>query len=129
MALKRRERRTQELDWCIAASIAETNGEHHPETGWYGTLVYGGIESFQRARHVKNLLYLAARTYRAPNRGYVSLITKVRRVGKGGYEVEYTVVDKAYAQKWVRENYTDETLPYDKKTQRHKPAMTETDVA
>jgi hypothetical protein len=84
------------LDSHIAASINAK--DMHPETGYYGELVYTGCKSEQRASEIKQALFRAAK------RQGVSITAKVEKSGSE-WQVRFTVINKAHARRFVVSKY------------------------
>lgn len=110
-----RQRKEPILDAHIQASVAQSNGQYHPETGHYATLIYAGIETKERADEIKRALHRCA-TYL----GY-SMSAKVQKVANG-FQVEYRVIDKTMAKKHVLEKYGPDRSkwPYDPRRRNPK---------
>lgn len=84
------------LDDHILASTRAA--EMNSETGFYGTLVYAGCESAERAKEIVRALHRAGK-----RQGY-SVHAKVKKSG-GKHDVHFTAIDKATARRYVVATY------------------------
>ena len=93
------------LDAEILASVR--HAEMDEETGKYGTLVYSGCESADRAKEITRALH------RAAQRQQVSVHCEVKKSG-GKWNVVYTAINKEHARRYVVSTYgTDRSAwPY-----------------
>lgn len=83
------------------------------ETGHYGTLIYSGCETKERALEIKRSLYRCAK-----HLGY-SMHAEIEPAGDG-YQVRFKAIDKAAARAYVRKKYGDR-MPYNPYTKNVKP--------
>lgn len=81
-------------------SVDEAGGKHHPETGYYATLHYAGIETEERAKEIKNALFRAGR-----GMGY-AVDAKVHHDDSDGtWYVEFSAINKQHARAYVTARY------------------------
>lgn len=99
-----RPRKPPLTDEHIQASVA---GGMDPETGHYAVLVYGGIETEERALEIKRSLYRCAK-----HLGY-SMKADIEKT-LVGYQVRFRAIDKARARAYIAAKYKDRPheLPY-----------------
>ncbi|HEY3953912.1 MAG TPA: hypothetical protein VGM53_11080 [Streptosporangiaceae bacterium] len=83
------------LDHEVQASITRVNGEHDPDTGWYGVLHHTGCPDYDRAKEIKRALYRSARHLK------VSLHTKIFKATDGSWTVEFVAINKAHGRAYV----------------------------
>lgn len=87
------------MDTHIRASIAQANGSPDPETGFYATLHYAGIETEERAKEIRRALFRSAR-----HEG-VSVKADVHQADDGTYFVPFTAISKQHARAYVVNTY------------------------
>jgi hypothetical protein len=93
------------MDDFVFASINAANGKHDPDTGHYATLVYAGCSDRERAKEISNRLFSSALWLTKHKKASVSMSTKIKPASDGTYSVEYVVINKAHARKFVLEKY------------------------
>ena len=91
-----RARKPPFLDAEILASVSHC--EMDTETGKYGTLVYAGCESGDRAKEIIRALHRAAQ-----RQGY-SVHCEVKKSGRI-HDVHFVAIDKATARRYVVSKY------------------------
>jgi hypothetical protein len=91
-----RQRKPPFLDAEIQASMR--HAEMDEETGKYGTLIYSGCESADRAKEIVRALH------RAAMRQGVSVHCEVKKSGRK-HDVHFTVFDKQHARRYVVQKY------------------------
>lgn len=91
-------------DEHIQASVA---GGMNEETGHYRELIYGGIDTRQRALEIKRSLFRCAKYL-----GY-SMKADIEKTGES-YQVRFKAIDKARARAYIAELYRgrEHELPY-----------------
>lgn len=99
-----RPRKEPIVDHLIMASV---EGGMDPATGKHRELVYGGIDSQERAQEIKRALYRCARYLK------YSLTASVEKTGEG-HQIRYTVIDKEVGRRYIREKYQgrEHEMPY-----------------
>lgn len=98
-----RQRKPPVTDDYIRAAIAQAGGEHHPQTGHYGTLVIRGLDSRDEAAEYKRSLFRCA-LWLTRNGGPSVSISQadIERDGTG-YKLTFRVSDKVHARKYQLE--------------------------
>jgi hypothetical protein len=100
-----RARKPPVRDDYLLASIQGAEGRHHPETGQYAQLVIAGCASLDEAKEEIRALHRSANHLsKWKLTKPIGVFTKIRKNG-GAYDVEFTVVDKSYARKFVVDRY------------------------
>lgn len=98
-----RPRKQPLTDEHIQASVAggmDANGH-------YRTLVYGGIETAERALEIKRSLYRCAK-----HLGY-SMHAEIEQLAAGGFQVRFKAIDKAVARAYIAKKHPGgQGLPY-----------------
>jgi hypothetical protein len=103
-----RQRKEPILDSYVKASIDATGGKYDETTGWYGTLVYTGCETRERAMEIRQALYRSAFHLK------VSLATDIKK-HDNTFDVVFTAINKAHGKAYVIERYGSDrkSFPYD----------------
>jgi hypothetical protein len=103
------------MDDYIWASINATNGVHDPETGFYGTLVYAGCESRDRASQIEKALRRCAFYMFHHKQADIGMHASIKNKHDGTYDVEFVAVKKAYTYKYLIDRYGSDKSrwPYD----------------
>lgn len=99
-----RPRKSPLTDHLIQASV---DGGMDDITGHYRELVYGGLDTHDRALEIKRSLYRCAK--------YLGYSMKAEIEGAGqGYQVRFKAIDKARARAYIAALYKDNPagLPY-----------------
>lgn len=111
-----RARKPPVVDDYIMASVNAAGGigQHHPETGHYGTLVIRGLADRDEAEEWKRALFRCAHYLNRHKLAAVSMSATIKRDG-GKYLIQYSAVDKTIARAHVMAKYgTDRSKwPYD----------------
>jgi hypothetical protein len=78
------------------------------EKGHYQELIYGGIQTKERALEIKRSLYRCAK-----HLGY-SVVANIERSPNGTYQVRYKAIDKATARRYIAAKYKgrEHEMPY-----------------
>jgi hypothetical protein len=86
---------------------ASVDGGMNPETGHYAELIYGGIETQERALEIKRSLFRCAK-----HMGY-SMKADIEKTATG-YQVRFKAIDKVKARAYIAAKYKDRPheLPY-----------------
>jgi hypothetical protein len=91
-------------DHLIQASV---DGGMDDQTGHFRELVYGGLDTHDRALEIKRSLYRCAK--------YLGYAMKAEIEGAGqGYQVRFKAIDKAKARAYIARLYKDRPheMPY-----------------
>ena len=89
------------LDNYVQASIDAVNGIHDPDTGHYGTLVYAGIETRERALEIKQSLFRCAYYMHSHKIADVSMSAEIKKAKDGTFNVEFRAINKQHARAYL----------------------------
>lgn len=113
----RRRREPITDDW-IMASVTQAGGlgKHHPETGWYATLVINDLADKEEADEYRKSLYRCAHHMSRNNVAPLSMSAdRAVRNANGTYSITFRAVDKTLARAHVLARYGNDRSkwPYD----------------
>lgn len=106
------------LDDYIWASVQQSGGlgNHHPQTGHYGTLVITGLSSREEAKEYHNALYRCAHYLNRHGTAPLSMHTdKPVQQADGTWSLSFRAIDKTIARQHVLAKYGNDRSkwPYD----------------
>jgi len=103
-----RRRKEPILDHYVHASIEAVNGVCDPDTGHYGTLVYTGSETLDRAKEIKQALFRSAYYMHSHKIADVSMSADIKKQPGGTYNVTFRAINKAHARMHVLAKYGED---------------------